>query len=64
MNDRKELIDRYRGTVVELLLHAAAKWPEQAALACEGETLDYREYGKAVLGLASHLREVAAPAGN
>ena len=62
MTDRGELIDRYRGTVVELLVHAAAQWPEQPALICEGETLDYGGYCHSVIGLACRLREAAAPA--
>ncbi len=62
MTDRGELIDRYRGTVVELLVHAAAQWPEQPALVCEGETLDYGGYCHSVIGLACRLREAAAPA--
>ncbi|KWT92083.1 MULTISPECIES: AMP-binding protein [unclassified Variovorax] len=62
MTDSGELIDCWRGTVVELLVHAAAQQPEQPALVCEGETLDYVHYRNAVIGLASRLREAAAPA--
>jgi long-chain acyl-CoA synthetase len=53
--------DRYRGTVVDLLLQAAVQWPSQTALACEGQQLTYAEYADAVLALAGRLRASAAP---
>ncbi|WP_077000002.1 AMP-binding protein [Variovorax sp. KK3] len=59
MSELDRFIDRCRGTVVELLLQAAAQWPQQPALVCHGETLDYAAYGNAVVALAGRLREGA-----
>ena len=61
MSDRDALLDRYRGTVVELLLQTAAQRPQQPALVCEGQTLNYRDYVGAVIALASRLRAEAPP---
>ena len=63
MNVSDDLVALYRGTVVELLLDAARRRPDGIALVCGDESLDYRGYAEAVLGLGAELRARSQPGG-
>ncbi len=62
MTEPKNLLERYRGTVIELLLQAAVQTPDRLALVCEGETMSYHDYYREVIALANRLREATTPA--
>lgn len=51
-----ENIPKIWPTVVHMLAHAAEKAPEQLALVCNDEKLNYREYVSCVSGLAKELQ--------
>lgn len=61
MTAPKDLVERYRGTVVELLIQAAMQTPDRPALVCEGETMSYLDYCREVIAIANHLREATTP---
>ena len=56
-----DLLERYRGTIVELLLQSAVQAPERPALVCEGESLSYHDYCRQVIALARRLRGGTIP---
>ncbi|VTU27447.1 Long-chain-fatty-acid--CoA ligase [Variovorax sp. PBS-H4] len=61
MTDTAHLVERYRDTVVELLLQAAVRAPDHPALVCDGQTMSYGDYCSEVIALANRLREDAGP---